>query len=57
MRSKTLLPGGFTPPEQMKEMGSPRSVRTGGIAYKKNMYALLGKPGYEEHRAALEARL
>ena len=26
-------------------------------AYKKNMYALLGKPGYEEHRAALEARL
>lgn len=26
-------------------------------AYKKNMYALLGKPGYEEHRAALMARL
>ncbi len=26
-------------------------------AYKKNMYALLGKPGYEEHRAELEARM
>ena len=26
-------------------------------AYKKNMYALLGKPGYEEHKAALEARM
>ena len=26
-------------------------------AYKKNMFALLGKPGYEEARAALEARL
>ena len=26
-------------------------------AYKKNMYALLGKPGYEEHKAALEARI
>jgi glucose-6-phosphate isomerase len=26
-------------------------------AYKKNMFALLGKPGYEERRAALEARL
>ena len=26
-------------------------------AYKNNMYALLGKPGYEERRAALEARL
>ena len=26
-------------------------------AYKKNMFALLGKPGYEEQRAALEARL
>ena len=52
-----MLLGGFTPPEQIKETGSPRSKRTGGIAYKKNMYALLGKPGYEEHRAALEARL
>ncbi len=26
-------------------------------SYKKNMFALLGKPGYEEMRAALEARL
>ncbi len=26
-------------------------------AYKKNMFALLGKPGYEEQRAALEVRL
>ena len=26
-------------------------------AYKKNMYALLGKPGYEAHKAELEARL
>ena len=26
-------------------------------SYKKNMYALLGKPGYEDQKAALEARL
>ncbi len=26
-------------------------------AYKKNMYALLGKPGYEEHKALLEERM
>lgn len=26
-------------------------------AYKKNMFALLGKPGYEERKAELEARL
>ncbi len=26
-------------------------------AYKNNMYALLGKPGYEEQKAALEKRL
>ena len=26
-------------------------------AYKKNMFALLGKPGYEELKADLEARL
>ena len=26
-------------------------------AYKKNMYALLGKPGYEDHRALLESRM
>ena len=26
-------------------------------SYKKNMFALLGKPGYEEEKAALEARL
>ena len=26
-------------------------------SYKKNMFALLGKPGYEDAKAALEARL
>ena len=26
-------------------------------SYKKNMFALLGKPGYEEQKEALEARL
>ena len=26
-------------------------------AYKKNMFALLGKPGYEDQKAELEARL
>ena len=26
-------------------------------SYKKNMFALLGKPGYEEAKAALEKRL
>ena len=26
-------------------------------AYKKNMFALLGKPGYEEAKAELEARI
>ena len=26
-------------------------------AYKKNMFALLGKPGYEDAKSALEARL
>ena len=26
-------------------------------SYKKNMFALLGKPGYEDEKAALEARL
>ncbi len=26
-------------------------------AYKKNMYALLGKPGYEDHKETLEARI
>ncbi|MDD6251247.1 MAG: glucose-6-phosphate isomerase, partial [Oscillospiraceae bacterium] len=26
-------------------------------SYKKNMFALLGKPGYEQEKAALEARL
>ena len=26
-------------------------------AYKKNMFALLGKPGYEDRRAELEAKL
>jgi len=26
-------------------------------AYKKNMFALLGKPGFEEAKKALEARL
>ena len=26
-------------------------------AYKKNMFALLGKPGYEDRKAQLESRL
>ena len=26
-------------------------------SYKKNMFALLGKPGYEKEKAALEAKL
>jgi glucose-6-phosphate isomerase len=26
-------------------------------SYKKNMFALLGKPGYESEKAALEAKL
>lgn len=26
-------------------------------SYKKNMFALLGKPGYEDRKAELEARL
>ena len=26
-------------------------------SYKKNMFALLGKPGYEDQKAALEAKL
>ena len=26
-------------------------------AYKKNMFALLGKPGYEDRKAELEAKL
>ena len=26
-------------------------------AYKKNMFALLGKPGYDQERSALESRL
>ena len=31
--------------------------QAGVEAYKKNMFALLGKPGYEDMKAALEARL
>ena len=31
--------------------------QSGVEAYKKNMFALLGKPGYEDMKAALEARL
>jgi glucose-6-phosphate isomerase len=26
-------------------------------SYKKNMFAMLGKPGYEEQKAVLEARI
>jgi glucose-6-phosphate isomerase len=29
----------------------------GDEAYKRNLYALLGKPGFEEHRKELEERL
>ena len=54
------MPGGFIPPEQMKSLGSPQNLtepRFCGEAYKNNMYALLGKPGYEDKKAELEARL
>ena len=37
------------------EVNPFESARRGG--YKVNMYALLGKPGYEEQKKALEARL
>ena len=33
------------------------SDQPGVEAYKNNMYALLGKPGYEDRKAELEARL
>ena len=44
------MPGGFIPPEQIEPWFC-------GAAYKNNMYALLGKPGYEDRKAELEARL
>ncbi|OUO37104.1 hypothetical protein B5F88_13105 [Flavonifractor sp. An306] len=37
--------------------GVPTEPRFCGAAYKNNMYALLGKPGYEDKKAELEARL
>ena len=37
--------------------GVPAGLQSRGAAYKNNMYALLGKPGYEELKAKLEARL
>ncbi|MGN8967739.1 hypothetical protein [Intestinimonas sp. HCP28S3_D6] len=51
------MPGRFTLPEQMESAGPPRDGTSRGEAYKKNMFALLGKPGYEEQKAVLEARL
>ena len=51
------MPGGSIPPEQIKRMGPPRNEGSAGKAYKNNMYALLGKPGYEDKKAELEARL
>ena len=54
---KTLIPGRFTLPEQMTSSGPPRDGISRGEAYKKNMFALLGKPSYEEQKAELEARL
>ena len=38
-------------------MGVNPFNQPGVEAYKKNMFALLGKPGYEEKRTALEARM
>ena len=38
-------------------MGVNPFNQPGVESYKKNMFALLGKPGYEEARAALEERL
>ncbi|RTE09854.1 glucose-6-phosphate isomerase [Paenibacillus whitsoniae] len=38
-------------------MGVNPFDQPGVEAYKKNMFALLGKPGYEKEKAALEARL
>ncbi len=38
-------------------MGVNPFDQPGVESYKKNMFALLGKPGYEEQKAALEARL
>jgi len=38
-------------------MGVNPFNQPGVEAYKKNMFALLGKPGYDEMRAALEARM
>ena len=51
------MPGGFIPPEQIKSPGVPIEPWFCGAAYKNNMYALLGKPGYEDRKAELEARL
>ena len=34
------------------------SLKKPGVeSYKKNMFALLGKPGYEDRKAELEAKL
>ena len=38
-------------------MGIDPFDQPGVEAYKNNMYALLGKPGYEDRKAELEARL
>ena len=42
------MPGGFIPPEQIKSPGARIEPWFCGAAYKNNMYALLGKPGYDE---------
>ena len=39
-----------------KATGIP-TTKTGVEAYKKNMFALLNKPGYEEESKAIQARL
>ncbi|MFR7722067.1 MAG: hypothetical protein ACLU2K_01165 [Clostridia bacterium] len=36
---------------------SSLKTTTQALTYKKNMFALLGKPGYEDQKAALEAKL
>ena len=38
-------------------MGVNPFDQPGVESYKKNMFALLGKPGYEDAKAALEAKL
>ena len=67
-RRKSGVPSVFAPGENLdagrihsaradKISGVPIEPWFCGAAYKNNMYALLGKPGYEDRKAELEARL